>query len=264
MQIKFQGNTVNFATGGVEVDGKHPIVLLVHGAGMDRTVWNLQTRYLAHHGYTALAVDLPGHGASTGELIPSVGQMASWLSEIIEHLDMGPARVIGHSMGSLIGIELAAKSPLNVERLVLMGTALSMPVHPDLLQAASNNEVLAPDLITSWSLGTKAHIARNPAPGFWMRGGSQALLSRAANGVIYNDLAACNSYEAGSSPSLIECPVAIFIGEEDKMTPPTASLLLAAEIEDVELIHLGPVGHMMMSEAPAKVRPALCSVLQDR
>ena len=67
MQIKFQGNTVNFATGGVEVNRKNPIVLLVHGAGMDRTVWNLQTRYLAHHGYTALAVDLPGHGASTGE-----------------------------------------------------------------------------------------------------------------------------------------------------------------------------------------------------
>ena len=117
-----------------------PLCFLVHGAGMDRTVWNLQTRYLAHHGYTALAVDLPGHGASTGELIPSVDQMANWLSEIIEHLDMGPARVIGHSMGSLIGIELAAKSPLNVDRLVLMGTALSMPVHPDLLQAASKNE----------------------------------------------------------------------------------------------------------------------------
>jgi pimeloyl-ACP methyl ester carboxylesterase len=262
VQIKFQGNTVNFATGGVEVNRKNPIVLLVHGAGMDRTVWNLQTRYLAHHGYTALAVDLPGHGASTGELIPSIDQMANWLSEIIEHIDMGPARIIGHSMGSLIGIELAAKSPLNVDRLVLMGTALSMPVHPDLLQAASNNEALAPDLITAWSLGTKAHIAMNPAPGFWMRGGSQALLRRAPNGVIYNDLTACNSYMAGTSPSLIECPVTIFIGDEDKMTPPKASLLLAAEIKNVELIHLGSVGHMMMSEAPAKIRPALSSVLE--
>jgi pimeloyl-ACP methyl ester carboxylesterase len=167
-------------------------------------------------------------------------------------------------MGSLIGIELAAKSPLKVDRLVLMGTALSMPVHPDLLQAAKKNEALAPDLITSWSLGARAHIAMNPAPGFWMRGGSQALLSRAADGVIYNDLAACNSYQAGISPSLITCPVTIFVGDEDKMTPPKASLLLAAEIEDVELIHLGPIGHMMMNEAPAKIRPALYSVLQDR
>ena len=64
MEVKVQEVTVNLATGGVKVDKSQPPVLLVHGAGMDRTVWSQQTRYLAHHGFAPMAVDLPGHGRS--------------------------------------------------------------------------------------------------------------------------------------------------------------------------------------------------------
>ena len=51
---------VHGATGAVNFEGRSdPIVVLIHGAGMDRTVWSQQTRFLAHHGFRALAVDLP-------------------------------------------------------------------------------------------------------------------------------------------------------------------------------------------------------------
>ena len=52
-----------------------PDVVLVHGAGMDRTVWTLQARYLAHHGRNVLALDLPGHGRSGGAPLASIGDI---------------------------------------------------------------------------------------------------------------------------------------------------------------------------------------------
>ena len=118
MEVKVQEVTVNLATGGVKVDKSQPPVLLVHGAGMDRTVWSQQTRYLAHHGFAPMAVDLPGHGRSEGELLPTISEMADWVADLIHELDTGPVRLVGHSMGSLISLEVAARHTDAVERLI--------------------------------------------------------------------------------------------------------------------------------------------------
>ena len=111
MNIECRGETVNIATGGVEVDRDLPPVVLLHGAGMDRTVWSQQTRYLAHHGFAAMAVDLPGHGESGGEPLSSIAEMADWVAEAITEIGLGPAHLVGHSMGSLISLEVAARHP---------------------------------------------------------------------------------------------------------------------------------------------------------
>eukprot|EP01032_Pedospumella_encystans_P035556 gene35556-40216_t len=47
-------------TGGKAFDASLPTVVFIHGAQNDHSVWALQSRYLAHHGYGVLAVDLPG------------------------------------------------------------------------------------------------------------------------------------------------------------------------------------------------------------
>lgn len=260
MQIDVHRRSVRLATGGVEPDRSRPLVLLVHGAGMDRTVWNLQTRYLAHHEYAALAVDLPGHGASDGPLLDTVDAMVDWVGDLIDALAWPSVRLVGHSMGALISVEVAAARS-DVERLVLLGAAMSMPVHPDLLGAAERNEILAPELMTAWGLGPRAHVAGNPTPGLWMVGGGVALLERAAPGVIHNDLAACNAYDAGDVASRVDCPVTVVVGSADRMTPPRAAAALVAGFNDVEVVHLDGVGHTMMSEAPDLVRSALDTAL---
>ena len=61
MILNVNNQTIHGATGAVPLANRsEPLVVLVHGAGMDRTVWSHQTRFLAHHGFRALAVDLPG------------------------------------------------------------------------------------------------------------------------------------------------------------------------------------------------------------
>ena len=93
------GVEVHGATGGVAwADRTDPVAVLEHGAGMDSTVWNLQTRYLGARGVRAVAVDLPGHG-STGPAIETV-EGGLFLVAYIEALGVGAVTVIGHSMGT--------------------------------------------------------------------------------------------------------------------------------------------------------------------
>src|SRR5690606_23799730 len=63
-------------TGGRPFDPSRPVVVFIHGAEHDHSVWALQSRYLAHHGFAVLALDLPGHGRSGGAAIGSVEALA--------------------------------------------------------------------------------------------------------------------------------------------------------------------------------------------
>ena len=58
MDIQVDGRHIFAATGGRPFDAGQPAVIFIHGAGMDHTVWQLQTRYFANHGWSVLAVDL--------------------------------------------------------------------------------------------------------------------------------------------------------------------------------------------------------------
>ncbi|MBA1914725.1 alpha/beta fold hydrolase, partial [Escherichia coli] len=71
----------------------------------------LHSRWFAHHGYSVLAPDLPGHGRSAGKLLTTIAEMADWIAALISAAGATKARLIGHSMGSLIAIETSARHP---------------------------------------------------------------------------------------------------------------------------------------------------------
>lgn len=263
MIVEVDGVAAHAVTGGVELSGSNPAVLLIHGAGMDATVWQQQTRFLAHKGLRTVAVDLPGHGRSGGEPLTDIPAMAAWVSRFLESADLTPAHVVGHSMGSFIALELGRAHPDAVTSLVLMGTAASMPVHPELLSASEDALATAAALMASWGHAKPAHIGLNPTPGLWMLGGARALVETSAPGSLTVDFTACLNYSgATEAASAIGCPVHVVIGRGDKMTPPKAAAKLTAEIpqESLTITELADAGHMMMIEDPRSVRQILLEV----
>ena len=128
MQFDVNGKQTYAYSGGKTFDPKLRSVIFVHGAQCDHSVWILQSRYLAHHGYGVLAVDLPGHGRSAGPPLSSVGELAEWVSAVQDAAGVHEAAIVGHSMGSLIALEAAARAPECVSRLVMVGTAYPMKV----------------------------------------------------------------------------------------------------------------------------------------
>lgn len=264
MEKLIDGRIVRCATGGRSLDGDEPAVVLVHGAGGDRTVWQLQTRWFAHHGYRAAAVDLPGHGGSDGPSPATIGEMGEWLASTIEALGLAPAHLVGHSMGTFVVLEAAAGHPEAVRSLVLLGTAAAMPVHPALQAAADADDRVAGRLITSWGIGSRAHTGGHASPGMWLIGGNTSLLDRAPPGVLASDLAACQRYDsAEAAAARVQCPVTLVLGREDKMTPNrrAAGMIEALGADRASTVYLDRVGHFLHIESPIRVRQAIAEAL---
>jgi pimeloyl-ACP methyl ester carboxylesterase len=258
VEFVIDGQRVFAATGGRPFDASLPTVLFIHGAGMDHTVWALQTRYFAYHGRSVLAVDLPGHGRSDGTPLRAIADLASSIVRLLDAAAVQNAALVGHSMGALIALEAAAAATARVRSLALLGVAERMQVHPDLQSAADGNRRLAPELVASWGHGRSGHLGGNPAPGLWMMGGSLQLLERAPAGVLAADLAACNVYDGAiAAAARVACPTLLLLGALDRMTPPAKARPLADTIRLARTAVLPGAGHMLMSERPDAVIDAL-------
>jgi pimeloyl-ACP methyl ester carboxylesterase len=258
MQLTVNGSDIFIATGGKRFDPSLPTVVFLHGAGMDHTAWALHDRWFAHHGYNVLAPDLPGHGRSSGKPLPTIAEMADWTAALLDAAGAANAKLIGHSMGSLIALEMAARHPAKVSGLALVGTAATMTVGPDLLKAAEANNHDAVDMVSIWGLGHQAGLGGSLAPGLWMHGGAQRILERCGPGVLFNDLSACNAYQnAVAAAATVKVPVTLVLGERDMMTPTKAGKALAAALPGSRTVVLEGAGHMMMAERPDELLAAL-------
>lgn len=262
MQLEVDGKPVFAATGGPPFDPALPAVVFVHGAGMDHTVWQLQTRYFAHRGKAVLAVDLPGHGRSEGPPLGSVEALGAWIERLLDAAGVERAALVGHSMGALAALAAAAHVPERVRALALLGVTARIVVNPELQAAADRGDHLAYELVTSWAFAPRSHRGGHKAPGLWMMGSGMRLLERARNGVLANDLAAAGAYEGAlAAAAKLECPALLLLGEGDLMTPPKGAKALAAGIAGSRTITLPCCGHMMMIEQPDRTLDALRQIL---
>lgn len=264
MKLTVNGDEIHLANGGVDIDREGPVLLLLHGAGMDGTAWYLQTRWLAHHGVRALAVDLPGHGRSGGEPLGSIAEMADWTADLIAELEPlvgpGPFHLAGHSMGTFIALETASRHPERVASIVLLATAEGMPVHPELLSSAADDLPHAAALMTAWGHDGPAQTVPNPTPGLSMVGGARALVERSRPGALATDFSACAAYDrAPVAAAEVRCPVHLVIGLADKMTPARSARALAGVLpaDRLTVTEVPGSGHMLMTEASGLVRRVL-------
>ena len=258
MDLTVDGKGVFAGTGGRPLDKERPLVVLLHGAGMDHTVWVLQARFLSHHGLSVLAVDLPGHGRSSGPPLRSIEAMADWVGGVIAASGFERASLVGHSMGAAVALATVARSSAWVERIALLGAALAMPVHPDLLASAREGTMLAPELMTFWGLGRPAQIGGHPTPGLWLTGAARRLIQKGVGPSLAADLAACSDWKGGAeAASRVRCPALVIAGAEDRMTPAKAAQDLARAIAGASFETIGGSGHMMMLEAPDAIVDAL-------
>jgi pimeloyl-ACP methyl ester carboxylesterase len=260
MKLEVDGREVFATTGGTDFDAAKPAVIFLHGAGFDRTVWRLQTRWFAHHGRSVLAVDFPAHGWSAGPMLTSVAAMADWTAELIAAAGLESAALVGHSMGALVALDCAARHPDKVRALALCGVAVEMPVHPEMLESAKANTLKVQELMTFWGIGNALHKGGMVSPGLWLRREALAVLSGNEPDVIHADLAACNAYkEAAARAAAVKCPTVLVLGDGDLMTPAAKAKPLAAAIAGAKAVVVKDSGHFMMVERPDETLEALKS-----
>jgi 3-oxoacyl-(acyl-carrier-protein) synthase/pimeloyl-ACP methyl ester carboxylesterase len=230
---------------GPSAAGPEP-VLFLHGFGGEASHWKPLCRELGD--VDAVAVDLPGHGENrdTGMDVPA-RQLTADLADLAARLGEGRPggiTVVGHSLGALVALRLAALAPHRVNALVLLTSGFPFRVHPDLAAQLSRGEVdlgfiagclARPDQGETLGLVSDGfRRLRPPVPGtsVWGIGIGQAGIG---------DLSA------------VRAPALVIVAGADVVTAPRKGRALAGALPDAELIELPDAGHYVHIEEPALV-----------
>ena len=261
MIVTVQGVDAYCYTGGKAFNPAQPSAVFIHGAQNDHSVWILQTRYFAHHGFNVLALDLPGHGRSKGAALDSVEQMAAWVLAVMDAAGVDKAVLIGHSMGSLIALEASHLAPARVSHLAMLGTTYPMKVSDALLETSRNDEQAAIDMVNIFSHSTLAQKPSCPGPGFYTMGGARRLMQRMSqinpDQLFHTDFFACNAYANGQAAAeAVRCPALFIFGSKDMMTPARSTKTLTTAIAHGKVVMVD-AGHSLMAEQPDAVLDAL-------
>jgi pimeloyl-ACP methyl ester carboxylesterase len=262
MKLTVKGHETFCYTGGKPFDPARPTVVFVHGVLNDHSVWILQTRWFAHHGWNVLAPDLPGHCRSAGEPPRSVEEAAQFVIALLDAAGVEKAALVGHSFGSLTVLEAAAMAPERVTQLALVSTAAPMKVTPALLQSALEQPMKAIEMVRIFSHSMLAAPPSALGPGTWVPGAATALMKRvlASNtqvNLFHRGFTACDNYQgAEAAIAKVRCPLAFIHGRNDSMTLPKMAQPLIAKAPQARVVMLEG-GHQLMTEAPDGVLFAL-------
>lgn len=266
MIIQVQGQDCYAYTAARPFNPDQATIIFIHGVLNDHSVWILQSRFLAHHGFNVLALDLPGHGRSAGDAPCSVEEAADFVAALMDAMGLKQAALVGHSWGSLIALEAAARLPGRITHLAMVGTAYPMRVSPMLMQAALNDAAAGIRMVNQFSHSMLASPPSALGPGTWVKGASTALNWRilASNptvNVFHRGLAACDNYQNGlQALATVRCPILVLMGQADQMTPArnARALVQAAQAAGRTVSsRVLPAGHALMVEAPDQVLQAL-------
>ena len=146
---KLKDMDIGFEAGSQDFTEKRPTLVMIHGAGVRSRIWKNQVRPLNDFMNT-LALDLPGHGNTSGQGKSLVGEYAQWLGSILEVLFNEPVFLMGHSMGGAIMQDMALSHSDLLKGLILVGTGPVLRVAPKFLEGFLTKFEETVDIVVSY------------------------------------------------------------------------------------------------------------------
>jgi pimeloyl-ACP methyl ester carboxylesterase len=258
MYFEAAGKQVFATTGGRPFDSSRPVVMFLHGSGLDHTFWGLHARFFAFRGYAVLVPDLPGHSQSEGPPLGNIEDIGHWLGEVVATLSIDRLSIIGHSQGCLEALEFASRFPGPVRSVSFIAGGLTMPVNAALIDSAGKDPDAAIAMMVGWGFGGAGQLHRGRIPGASMLAGGRQVMVRNVPDALATDLRASNAYRNGAAAAAaIRCPTQVILAGRDRMVPPKAGHELAGALKDPDVHVIRDSGHMLPLEAPNRCRHLL-------
>lgn len=231
--------------GGFRAERKN--LIFVHGSGGDHTLWKEQFPELQE--FNIAAIDLPGHGRSSGKGEQSVGDYVEWIRKFIEKSDYKKPVIIGHSLGAAISLVSAIKYGWLLSGIVPVGGGVTMPVNDVILDGlrSKTEETLA--FIAKFSV-TREN--RDRFSSFL-----QNDMMKTDPSVTYGDFLSCSRLDIADQVSGIKVPALFVCGNDDKMTPPDLSRDICERIPGAKLALIEGAGHYVMWEKPRELNSVI-------
>jgi len=233
-----------------------PSLVLIHGAGGSHLSWPADLRRLS--GWNVLALDLPGHGRSTGLGQQSIQHYAGLLVDFLAEVNIHQAILAGHSMGGAIAIQTALDQPTLVTGLGLVSTGAYLGVLPDLLQDFSD------PLTLPQALGKFQRLAFSPDTPPLLIEMAIKVLQEGRSTVLAGDWQACAAFDQRAQVECITCPAWVAVGADDRLTPLSYARFLAARLANAQLTVIPHAGHMVILEKPGEVVAGMRQFLEKQ
>ena len=227
-------------------------LVFIHGAGGSHQLWLYQVRGLPQA--TSYALDLPGHGQSTGPGRDSITAYTDWLIAFLDAAGLEQAALVGHSMGGAIALDAVLRYPERVAGLGLVSTGARLRVASTVLDGLRNDRAATVRLIAEWCYSPQV-------PPEMIRLGEQQIAATPPE-VLHGDFVACNAFDVTGRLSEIVATTVVVCGTEDRMTPLKYATYLRDNIPGAVLHLVEGAGHMVMLERPDEATAILAEDLE--
>ncbi|MBM3298616.1 MAG: alpha/beta hydrolase [Deltaproteobacteria bacterium] len=254
-EINVRGRLLAYGVEPSSFDRSSLATVFIHGTGGDRDDWKYQLSGLSPIA-TMIALELPGHGASSGPGEASVPEFAKWVVEFVEALGLEKVVLVGCSLGSAITQTIALAAPPWLKGIGLVGSGARLRVHPMFLDGLRSAENLG-------ALKVLAEFCLSPAAGESVIEALREKMAGLSAEQVYNDLFACNEFDVMDRVKHIALPAWILVGEDDKLTPVKYSQYLHKEIPGSTLVIVPEAGHLAMAEKPELFNSSFEQFLYD-
>ncbi len=233
---------------------RYPPLMLVHGAGGSHLDWPPTLRRLPEA--RVIALDLPGHGRSSGDGHTDTRDYAQDVIALLDALDIERAIIAGHSMGGAIAQQIGIHWPDRAAGLILLGTGSKLPVDPTLPQRIVDEPTATADWITAWAWSANA-------PADLKRLGREQLLTVPPD-VLQRDYLACQTFDVRDKLEHITAPTLVLAATDDRMVKLKFSITLSERIPTATLVTIDNAGHMFPLEQPHIVVSAIQHWLSEQ
>jgi pimeloyl-ACP methyl ester carboxylesterase len=230
-------------------------VILIHGAGSSHIFWPAEIRRLS--GHNVIALDLPGHGRSSGTGCQSVGDYTAAILEFLADRGIFQAAFVGHSMGGAIALQLALDYPQHVVGIGVISAGANFNLPPEL------TAYLSSPATGTMGMRLLAQLLGFSDPALAMQEARFKLMNAVRLSVLYNDWLASSRFDLSARLSQINIPAFVACGSGDNLTPPAQSQYLADKLPIARLTIFHGGGHLLPLEQPHQLAAGLKRFLDD-
>ena len=247
-----------------DVCGTGPAVILLHGVGLRRRIWDGQVAALREH-FTAITYDLLGHGESP-QIAPgaSLDDFAGQLAEVMDELELATASVVGFSFGGLISQRFAVRYPERLDKLVLMSSVYNRTDEERVGVSARYNQArtegtasIIDAAINRWF--SAEYIAAHPEVIADIRRGLES--NHAPSFLVAYDLFCNSEPQLAGGLKTVKCPTLAMTGELDTGSTPAMVERMVRDLENGQSAIIPGGRHMMPMEMADEVNEVLLPFL---
>jgi 3-oxoadipate enol-lactonase len=245
------------------IDGEGDPIVLVHGLGEDHRTWELQAPRLARR-HRVVSYDVRGHGETPlGEADGTARQLRDDLIELLDELALGPALLVGFSLGGVVVLSAAAERPDLASGVVAIASSSvvgsrAADFYRERVELFRKGDPAVIESELRQGIADGLHGAGHDADAEQRL---RAQLEAVGEGAGYCNaaLAMAGLHEQPLTPELsrIERPVLLVGAEHDAFCPRKAQDIMLAELRDADYEEIPGAGHLVLLEQPDRVTDAI-------